>query len=229
MLDGLATPWFDRALGRLEPRRGDRLLSLDPRLQDVVALRAAIGGEGELTVVIGDEELAEELAARELPQLRIYAHQIDGDERFGTFDAALVAPHVGPAARPERYAQLLRGNLRLGGRFVVDLPGVEMVPDLHAAWLETGWDEERLAPMSGPAEAELLDALREAGLRNVDGAMSSHILQAPSAAELVAAYAADLGLEDGDVVELAHGVVRRRQESGPLEVLVHRTQASGQR
>ena len=64
MLDGLATPWFDRALARLEPRRGDRLLSLDPRLQDVVALRAAIGGEGELTVVIGDEEFAEELAAR---------------------------------------------------------------------------------------------------------------------------------------------------------------------
>lgn len=229
MLDGLLTPWFDRALGRLEPRRGDRLLSMEPRLQDIVALRAAIGGEGELTVVLSDEELAEELAARELPQLRIYAHRVEGDERFGTFDAALVAPHVGPVPPPERYAQLLRGNLRLGGRFVVDLPGAEMVPDLHAAWLETGWDEERLAPMSGPAGADLLDALRDAGLRNVDGAMSSHILQAPSAAELVAAYATDLGLEDDDVVELAHGVVRRRQESGPLEVLVHRAQATGQR
>ena len=225
----LATPWFDSALERLELRKGNRVLALEPRLQDVVALRAAIGNAGELTVTLHDRQQAEELAARALPQLRVLAHDTDGSETFGTFDSVLVAPHTGPVLPAARYGELLRHNLRPGGRFVADLPAADMLPDLRAAWLELGWDEERLGPITGPSDVELVDALRDANLRSVQTSLGSHLLRAPSAAEFVAAFAGPLMLGDDEVAELGHAIVRRRQDAGPLELLVHRSQATGQR
>ena len=54
-------------------------------------------------------------------------------------------------------------------------------------------------------------------------------MRVASAAELAAAFADALRLDDADLTELGHAVVRRRQDPGPLEVLVHRTQVGGQR
>jgi len=224
-----ATPWFDSALERLELRKGNRVLALEPNLQDVVALRAAIGNAGELTVTLRDRQQAEELAERALPNLRVLAHETDGDETFGTFDSVLVAPHTGPLLPAERYAGLLRHNLRPGGRFVADLPAADMVPDLRAAWTELGWDEERLAPITGPSDVELVEQLRDAGLRGVQSALGSHLVRVPSAAEFVAAFAVELGIDDDEITDLAHAIVRKRQETGTMELLLHRSQASGQR
>lgn len=229
MQDELATPWFDSALERLALRRGERALAIEPRLADLLALRAALGADGELTAVIADRQLAESVAERQLDGLRVLAHAVEGGERFGAFDAALCAPHVGPALPPARWAELVRANLRPGGRFVVDLPAVEMIPDLSDAWREAGWDEEPLAALRGPSDVELVEALRGAGLRGVESALGAHLLRAPSAADLVAGFADDLGLDDDRAVELAHGLVRLRRETGPLELLAHRAQASGRR
>ena len=62
MHDELATPWFDRALERLELRRGNRVLALEPRQADIAALRRCIGDDGELTVTLRDRQQAEQLA-----------------------------------------------------------------------------------------------------------------------------------------------------------------------
>ena len=229
MIDEIATPWFDSTLQCLGLRKGERALALEPLRRNVVALRAAIGDEGELTVVVGDPAAAEGLAAMQAPQLRVIAHDAVGGERFGTFDAAMFAPHTGPLLPAEVYAELARKNLRPGGRFVVDVPAKDMLPDLSAAWSDSGWDEERLSAITGPSDAELVDALGAAGLRAIAGSPCTHILQASSAAEFVAAFAGDLGLTDDDVIELGHAIVRNRQEPGPLELLVHRAQATGRR
>ena len=48
-------------------------------------------------------------------------------------------------------------------------------------------------------------------------------------ADLIAAFAEELELHEDEVIELAHAIVRKRQETGPVELLVHRSQATGRR
>tara|TARA_R110002096_G_scaffold1787_2_gene9343 strand:+ start:287 stop:976 length:690 start_codon:yes stop_codon:yes gene_type:complete len=225
----LGRPWFDSALQRLEVRRGNRLLAIDPSIEEIAALRSVIGNAGELTLVVQDRQLAEELAEHQWPIVTVLAHETSGGETFGTNDSLLIAPRTGPLLPVEGYAQLARNNLRPGGRFVVDLPADNMVPDIRSAWHELGWDEERLHPLQGVSDVELTEAMRAAGLRSVESALGSHLLHAPAPAELAAGFADILGLDDDEITELGHAIVRLRQGDGPIDALVHRTQVSGQR
>lgn len=222
-------PWFHSAVEHLDPRRKDRLLAVDCTLLEAAALRTLVGSDGAVTFVLRDQATAEKIAERDWAHVRVLAHQLDGGETFGTFDALLVAPAVGPLLDVATYAALVRRNLRPGGRFVVDLPAQDMVPDVRGAWLDLGWDEERLLPLLGPSDLELAGALRDAGLRNVQAALGSHLLHLGAPADLVASFQAALGLDERERTELTHAVVRRRQDPGPLDALIHRTQVSGQR
>lgn len=225
----LATPWFDSAIARLEVRKGNRVLALGSQRDEARAIHSVVGKAGQLTLVLDERLLAEDLAERGWPGVRVLLHDIDGRETFGTFDSLLVVPSTGPLLMPTDYAELARNNLRPGGRFVVDTPGTEMVPDLFSAWRTLGWDEERLNALRGPDDVELSDALREAGLRGVESALGSHLLHVAAGAELVAAFADVLALDEQEETELAHAVVSHRKDAGPLDVLVHRTQVAGQR
>lgn len=225
----LAQPWFDSALERLEVRRGNRLLAINPTIAEVTALRSLVGNAGELTLVVLDRHIAEQLAEHQWERVTVLAHATTGGETFGTHDSLLIVPRTGPLLPVEAYATLARNNLRPGGRFLIDLPAENMLPDLRAAWETLGWDEERLQPLSGNSDVELTEATREAGLRSVTAALGSHLLHAGSAAELCAAFAEPLHLGDDEITELGHAIVRRRQEDGPIEALVHRTQVAGQR
>lgn len=222
-------PWFHSAVEHLDPRRRDRLLAVDCTLLEAAALRTLVGGDGAVTFVLRDQATAEKIAARDWAHARVLAHQLDGGETFGTFDAMLVAPAVGPLLDVATYAALVRRNLRPGGRFVVDLPARDMVPDVRGAWLELGWDEDRLLPLTGPDDLQLAAALREVGLRNVQAALGSHLLHLGAPADLVAAWTRPLDLRESEATDLTHAIVRRRQHAGPLDVLIHRTQVSGQR
>ena len=102
-----------------------------------MALRSLVGDDGELTVTLRDGEAAESLANQDWPQVRVLAHvRSTAAETFGAFRLAmLVAVAAGPLLSSRTTTvTLVRRNLRPGGRFVVDLPAREMVPDLHAAW-----------------------------------------------------------------------------------------------
>jgi hypothetical protein len=129
-------PWMQAAIGLLDVRRRDRLLACGVDVAHARALATLVGKEGELVVVAGGESAAQQLAALELPQVRVLAHRLDGAERFGTFDAMLLAPPFGPLLPLGAWADLARANLRPGGRLVVDVPGPTMVPDVVAAWRE---------------------------------------------------------------------------------------------
>jgi hypothetical protein len=225
----LAHPWFESALERLEVRLGNRLLAIEPSLDEAIALRGLVGNAGELTLVLPDILVGEQLAAKEWPRLHILAHETTGQETFGVFDSLLIAPMAGPLLPVERYAALARNNLRPGGRFLFDLPAEDMVPDIKAAWLELGWDEERMAPIRGTTDVALTDAARDEGLRGVQSALGSHLVRTSSAAELVAAFAEILSLQDHEITELGNEIVRHRKQAGPIEALMHRTQVGGQR
>lgn len=222
-------PWLRAAIGLLDVRRQDRLLAVDVGVDHARSLATLVGGHGSLTVVLGDRVAAEHVASFELPQVTVLAHPLAGGEQFGTFDALLLAPPTGPLLPPGAYGDLARANLRPGGRFVVDLPGADLVPDLTAVVQELGWPANRVLPLQGIADDQLAEVLRNAGLRSVSGVLGAHLLHLASPGDLVDGYADVLRLDEAERLQLTHALVRRRKGTGPLDVLVHRTRLMGQR
>ncbi len=222
-------PWMQAAIGLLDVRRRDRLLACEVDIAPARALATIVGREGELVVVLADAVPAHELAALDLPQVRVLAHRLRGDERFGTFDALLLAPPFGPLLPLGSWAELARANLRPGGRLVVDVPGTSMVPDLAAAWRTLAWDESRLQPLVGVGDDVLADALRGAGMRNVHAVLGSHLLHGSTPADLVEAFSAPLRLDQREQLELTHALVRGKGGTGPVDTLVHRTRVTALR
>ena len=222
-------PWMQAAIALLDVRRRDRLLACEVESAHVRALATLVGKDGELVVVLGDAARAQELAALDLPQLRVLAHALTGDERFGTFDAMLLAPPFGPLLPVGACPDLARANLRPGGRLVLDLPGPTMVPDVAAAWRALGWDEARLAPLTGIGDDVLADTLRNGGMRNVHAVLGAHLLHASAPADLVDAVAAPLRLDAREHLELTHALVRAKGGTGPVDALVHRTRVTALR
>jgi hypothetical protein len=216
-------PWFHAAIGLLDVRRQDRLLAIDTDIAQARDLAALVGNRGELVLVLRDRKTAERLADLGLPQLQVFAHELTGDEQFGTFDAALIAPATGPLLPLGAYADLARRNLRPGGRLVVDVPGHDMVPDVASAWTDLGWDRGRLAPLEGVGDDRFAEVLRGAGLRNVHAVLGAHLMHVQGPAELVDTFGQALALDDDERVQLTHAIVRRRGGTGPLDALVHRT------
>jgi hypothetical protein len=223
------SPWMQAAIGLLDVRRRDRLLACDVDIAHARALATIVGKDGELVVVVADAAPAQQLAALDLPQLRVLAHRLTGDERFGTFDALLLAPPFGPLLPLGAWAELARGNLRPGGRLVVDVPGPTMVPDVAAAWRALGLDDERLRPLAGVGDDVLADALRAAGMRNVHAVLGTHLLHATAPADLVEAFAPPLRLDEREQLEVTHALVRAKGGTGPLDALVHRTRVTALR
>jgi hypothetical protein len=229
MPPGEQQPWFHAAIGLLDVRRQDRLLAIGVDSAQARDLATLVGNRGALTLVMPDRHAAEAVAALALEQVTVLALRVVPCERFGTFDAMLVATATGPLLPPGAYADLARANLRPGGRFVVDVPGLDMVPDLRGAWAEVGFAAERLAPLLGMADDQLAEVLRGAGLRNVQGVLGAHLLHNASPADLVDTFASALDLTDAERLQLTHALVRRRGGTGPLDALVHRTRICGLR
>lgn len=222
-------PWIAAAMALLDVRRQDRLLAIELGLAQVRALAASVGKSGQLTLVLHDRADAERIAELALPQVTVLAHTTGGGERFGTFDALVLTPTTGPLLAPGAYADLAKSNLRPGGRFVVDVPGPDMVPDLGAAAQELQWPEARWAPLRGLADDQLAEVLRNAGLREVTGVLGAHLLSLGTPGDLVFAFAEALDLNESERLDLTHALVRRRSGTGPCEVLVHRTRLLGRR
>lgn len=222
-------PWIAAAIALLDVRRQDRLLAIEPGLAQVRALAASVGNGGHLTLVLRDRAEAERTAELGLPQVTVLAHPTSGGERFGTFDALLLTPTCGPLLAPGAYADLAKRNLRPGGRFVVDVPGPDMVPDLCAAAHELRWPDARCAVLRGLADDQLAEVLRNAGLREVTGVLGAHLLSLGTPGDLTFAFAEAMGLTEPERLELTHALVRRRSGTGPCDVLVHRTRLLGRR
>lgn len=217
-----AFPWLTAAIGLLDVRRNDRLLACGVGIGAARALAAQVGKAGELVFVCGAAAAAP-IAALDLEHVRVLAHALVGDEQFGTFDALLLCPLTGPLLPVGAHVDLARANLRPGGRLVIDLPGIDMVPALTAAFAAAGFDPERATPLRGIADDELATSLRSGGLRDVHAVLGAHLLHLACPADLVAAFAPYLGLAATEELELARALVRRQGGTGPMDALVHRT------
>lgn len=222
-------PWFHAAVQLLDLRREDRVLAMHADPEQVRSLAVLIGKGGELTVLQPDRSLAEAIATMELPQVEVLAHATTGDERFGTFDAMLVAPMSQPDWMKGAYAELPRRNLRPGGRLVLDLPAPDMVPPLLAACREMGLEATAVAPLCGLRDDELADILRNAGLRRVQALLGSHLIHLESPFDLVDLWAPCLQLNEPQRLELGQGLVRRVGTTAACDVLVHRTRVQALR
>lgn len=209
-------------------RPGDRVLACCVSLATARMLAAEVGRDG-LLMVVGDARTAHQLANLRLPSLQAYAHALAGGERFGTFDAVLTCPMAPPPLPPAAWAGLARDNLRLGGRVVLDLPGLRSVPDLANAAAAAGWHPERLAALAGVDDGELAAAMTTAGLRDARRELAATLLRADSPAEAVAGFARALGLDDAGQRDLAAGLVRHARTTGPVELLVHRARVVAKR
>lgn len=222
-------PWFHAALRLLDLRANDRVLAIGCSADELRAIANSVGRRGTVTAAGADAQRAKALAMDAPQHVEVFAHSVSGSERYGTFDALFVTAPWGPLLDNARYAELAKHNLRPGGRCVLDLPGLEMVPELGLALTSVSCPRERLAPLRGVGDDVLADALRDAGLRSVRGVLGSHLIRPPSPADLVERFAAPLGLSAPECTDLARTLVQRAATTGPFDVLVHRTRVQALR
>lgn len=222
-------PWFHAAVQLLDLRAKDRVLALASTDHEAQALARLVGGRGAVTIVYADRHTAEAVADHVPAHVEVAVRLLDGDERFGSFDALLAAPTHGPLPRPIALGRLARHNLRPGGRCVVDVPAPEMLPELAGAALELGWPDGDLIHLRGIADDELAAAMQEAGLRGVHSLLATHLLHLGSPMDLVDLFAAALPVSPDQRIELAHAITRRRGSPAELDALVHRSRLQAQR
>jgi hypothetical protein len=141
----------------------------------------------------------------------------------------LAAPAWGPLLGGSTYGELARTNLRPGGRCVVDVPAIDMVPDLTAAGAEIGWPARRFEALFGIGTEALADALTATGLRGVKALLGSHLLHVFSPHEIVDLFGEALHLSPEERLELDHAMVRRSGGTGPIDALVHRSRVQALR
>jgi len=167
-------PWSMAAIELAYLHRHDRVLVAGvARVGVVDAIAHQVGARGTVLVVEPDRSLAEQIADRGMPQVEVLAMAPVG-ERFGAFDALLCCPWTMPPWPPESFCELALLNLRPGGRFVLDLPGPEMLPDLAACWPDCGGAED------GRRHAQIL----QHGQRREDLAPLRHIADAETRASI---------------------------------------------
>lgn len=229
MTDGSVPPWLPGALELVDVRRKDRLLLVRPHSAHVVrAVEQLVGSSGSLTVVTDGEEQAVALAERLEGSAARIGHQFfHGHESYGTFDVAIVCPTVMFSGSLRGLAACLRGNLRPGGRFVVDLPSENPPPFLAGAMQALRWDRARQQAFHGPSEEELATALREAGLRRVEPVLTANLLRVASPHDLAELWGAPLGFDARRSLAFGTALASQLRSLGDTEVLVHRTRIHG--
>jgi len=220
--------WLPAALGLLAPRRLERVLACGVGISGARHLATAVGRDGHLVVVMAPGDAARQLAELDLPHVQVLAHAWTGNERFGTFDALLLVAAAGPVPPLGAFGDLARSNLRPGGRFVMDVPGEDLLPILSLACADLGWSKARTATLHGLDDAALADALRGAGLRNVHPVLGGHLVSV-AAGDLVGAFAATLQLDPAEQRELTHALIRRQGSTEPFGVMMHRTRVTALR
>jgi len=216
-------PWSMAAIELAYLHRHDRVLVAGAARVGVVdAIAHQVGARGTVLVVEPDRSLAEQIADRGMPQVEVLAMAPVG-ERFGAFDALLCCPWTMPPWPSESFCDIALLNLRPGGRFVLDLPGPEMLPDLAACWPDCGGAEDGLRLFRGPGEDLLAEQARTAGLRRVQTAMGTHLWPLTSPLELLELVAPTLELTENRRTDLGLLLARRLRGTGAVDVLVHRS------
>jgi hypothetical protein len=226
----LFQPWLSDVLTLLELRRGERVMLLTSHATpQVTGVAELVGRDGQVVVLEPDADCAERSRALAHPSVFVVTLAPDGREDFGLFDAVLGCPSWNPGWEVGLWAELVRRNLRPGGRFVLDCPGEVHCEPVAEAWRAIGAPERLLARWRGPGEDELARGLRERGLRRVQGAVGAHLVRCESPREL-ADLAIDALAAPGALAEsLTLALTERLRSHREVEVLFRRTRVAGMR
>jgi hypothetical protein len=224
-------PWVLRAIKALDLRRADRLLLVMPGSTAVAKAAAVICGDRGSLTVLEPRRTAAEAIAEALPTAGVVALEPNGEESFGSFDGVFAAPLTGPLPAASDWGLIVRSNLRPGGRFVIDLPGPTMMPDLLAAAENARIDElERVRQwLSGPDDETLVRSMQDASLRRVETLLGTHVLAVDSPFELVDMMQPWLRLQPEQRLQLGDALARQLRSTSQAETLVRRTCVAGMR
>ncbi len=229
--DGLAyQPWFAEAVGRLHLRKGARVLMLTASAPDLCAhVLASVGNDGHVTVLEPDVERAHHAEQLEHPGLAVLAYRPEGGETFGQHDALVACPATDRDWPMNLWGEVAKHNLRPGGRFVIDLPGVRHCEMIETAWQEIGAPADGLKAWNGPSETAMARLLRADGLRSIEAGVSAHIVAfaSPHDAAAVACGRLNAGAEIAEGLQLA--LAKRFGTHTEVELLFRRTRVTGMR
>ncbi len=226
-----AMPWLPRALQALELRAGARLLMALPAAAETArAAAAALGKTGRLTVLDPRRTLCEAIA-KALPLCEAVVGEPEPTHKLGTFDAVLVAPLRCRPREAEAWAAFLKRNLRPGGRFALDLAAPAMFPEVLAAAESEGLAcaAALRAAFVGPSAAELLAAVRAAGLRQTEQLLEAHLVGFTSPFEAAAQIGAAADLREDDREGLGEAIARLCRSTAEVELRVLRAGCAGMR
>lgn len=224
-------PWLPRALQALDLRRKDRLLlALPGQVAVARAVAQQIGPQGALTVLEPRRKVAEAIAEA-LPAASVLLLNPGGDAQFGTFDAILSAPLQAPPIPVADWAALAAANLRPGGRFALDLPAPDPLPDVREAarTAQLPFADRLAAALSGPEEQSLTAALLSRGMRRVETLLGTHLLQFGSPFDFVDLIGAAVPLDEDERIQLGEALARRLQSTTAVETLAYRSAVAGMR
>ena len=224
-------PWFLRAVELLELRSRNRLLLAMPGSVDLAVAAANLcGPQGSVTIIEPRRAVAKSIASA-LPAAEIVVTDTIGEERYGSFDSVLGIPLCGPLPPIDAWAELVSRNLRPGGRFTIDLPAPTSWPDVTTAANATDPDfAARLtSALSGPTTEELMTALMETGLRQVQSLLGTHLTCFASPFDLIDLLASWHRNDADERSALGDALSRQLQRTTDIETLAHRSAVSGMR
>lgn len=192
----------------------------------LAALRRAVGPQGLVFVVEPRLDAAEAAGRSGIETLH---YRIEGDERFGVFDAVVVCALDAEPWPAAACAALACHNLRVGGRLVVDLPAEPTCPTLATAWREIGGAPRPFEGLSTVSPKTWGRTLEEFGLRGVEAAETTYLVPFESADALAAAGAWLLGATTAQHEDLRLALVRELRTTGPVEVPWQRLRVTAMR
>ena len=221
-------PWLVDAIEHLDLRQGDRCLMLGcPTTAHLMAVSQIVGRDASIVVVEPDVDHAERASKSQHERLEVLAYTPQASDRFGTIDAVLACPMTTMGWTLPLWAELIPGNLRPGGRFILDLPARTPCEPLHRAWQTLSGMPDEPPLLCGPAEEDVAEALRNKGLRRVETSVGTHLLHLESPYAL-AQILRELKVADPErIPDLERRLVEVFETTGEVDVVFHRTCVHG--
>lgn len=220
--------WLTQSVATLAVTRGERVLVADALPANAVAqIKRSVGARGIVLLATRRPSQALCAAAAAIPGLEVLDLHLSGDggEDLGRFDAFFAAPVLPGLDPPARFARIARHALRVGGRALMDLPGLGVNDDLSACLRAA---DARIELTGCDADA-VRTALVAAGLRDVAVTARTCLELMTDASALVELAASVIG-KDVDLAALriaATRILAGRPE--PLQSVWRRVRALARR